>query len=197
MSDAPSRLRLRFETVGSIAAIVVGVAALFLSWDQARVMRAQNHASVLPAIQIDGYRSVEGDIARIGVRVANNGVGPAVIEHVALFRDGEPSLDFAPIEALLPVDHTLSWQTMIGRVLAAGEAVRPAEFAWGLENADPAALEALSAEWRRWDVRVCYCSVFGKCWIADTAGVGARARDAATCPVAQADLFEEIGADRE
>jgi hypothetical protein len=41
MSDQPSLLRLRFETVGAIAAIVAGVAALFVSWDQARVMRAR------------------------------------------------------------------------------------------------------------------------------------------------------------
>lgn len=186
--------RLRFETVGSISAIVVGVAALFVSWDQARVMRAQQHATVLPAIQIDGYRSQDGTRASIGVRVSNNGVGPAIIRSVRLARDGVQSEDFAQIEALLPEGYELSWFTMIGRIMGAGEAVAPAEFNWpqGALNDEQSA--ALADEWTRWDVAVCYCSVFERCWIASTSGVGARAEEVSACPVPDHDIFERLGA---
>ena len=60
--DLPRRgWRLRFETVGSISAIVVGVAALFVSWDQARVMRQEIRASLWPALQIDGFADTLAD----------------------------------------------------------------------------------------------------------------------------------------
>ena len=51
--------RMRFETVGSIAAIVVGVAALFVSLYQARVMQAQQHAAVWPILTIDQGMRIE------------------------------------------------------------------------------------------------------------------------------------------
>ena len=196
MSDKPSPLRLRFETVGSIAAIVVGVAALFVSWDQARVMRAQQHASVLPAIQIDGYRAREGGTASIGLRVRNAGVGPAIISSVELTRLGEVSEDFASIAALLPEGYDLSWTTMIGRVIAAGETVEAVSFYWPVAALDAEQSEALAAEWASWDVTVCYCSVFDRCWVAETRGVGDRARDVNSCPSPDYDLFERIGAQR-
>ncbi|MGJ3232011.1 MAG: hypothetical protein ACFE0P_09445 [Oceanicaulis sp.] len=192
----PSRLRLRFETVGSIAAIVVGVAALFVSWDQARVMRAQQHASVLPAIQIDGYQSRDAQTASIGLRVRNAGVGPAILSSVDLARLGEPSEDFAPIAVLLPEDYNINWSTMIGRVVAAGETVEAVSFHWPVSALDAEQAEALAAEWASWDVTVCYCSVFDRCWIAETRGVGDRARDVKSCPSPDYDLFERLGAQR-
>ena len=192
----PSKLRLRFETVGSIAAIVVGVAALFVSWDQARVMRAQQHASVLPAIQIDGYRARQAETSSIGLRVRNAGVGPAIISSVDLARLGEPSEDFAPIAALLPEGYDLSWATMIGRVIAAGETVDAVSFHWPSDALNAETTEALAAEWASWDVTICYCSVFERCWIAETRGVGDRARDVKACPSPDYDLFERLGAQR-
>ena len=192
----PSKLRLRFETVGSIAAIVVGVAALFVSWDQARVMRNQQHASVLPAIQIDGYRSREAGTAAIGLRVRNAGVGPAIVSSVELSRLGAVSEDFEPIAALLPEGYELNWSTMIGRVIAAGETVEAVSFYWPETALDAEAGEALAAEWASWDVTICYCSVFDRCWIAETRGVGDRARDVKSCPNPDYDLFERLGAQR-
>ncbi|XBQ17139.1 MAG: hypothetical protein ABL308_04495 [Oceanicaulis sp.] len=195
MTERPSKLRLRFETVGSIAAIVVGVAALFVSWDQARVMRAQQHASVLPALQIDGYRARDGETASIGLRVRNAGVGPAIVSSVELERLGEPSEDFAPIASLLPEQFETNWSTMIGRVIAAGETVEAMSFHWALDAMTPEQAEALAAEWASWDVTICYCSVFERCWISETRGVGVRARDVRDCPAPRDDIFERLGAE--
>lgn len=189
----PSKLRLRFETVGSIAAIVVGVAALFVSWDQARVMRAQQHASVLPAIQIDGYWGEYEDGARFGVRVSNNGVGPAVIRHVGLSRDGETMRDGSVLAQMFPDGADFSWSSMNGRILAAGSIVEP--FSVSLpDGVSEAEGSALVADWVRWDMDICYCSVFDRCWITSTdGGVDRRRPSGGTCPDAGEDIFEQLG----
>ena len=194
MARKPSRARLRFETVGSITAIIVGVAALYVSWDQARVMRAQQHASVLPAIQIDGFQTRDGDMASIGLRIRNAGVGPAIISSVSLTRLGQPSEDIAPIIELLPEGFDLSWTTMIVRGVAAGETVEAISFHWPAGALSSEQGAALGAEWTSWDVSVCYCSVFERCWIAETRGVGAGAHSVRACPAPDYDLFERIGA---
>lgn len=189
----PSRLRLRFETVGSISAIVVGVAALFVSWDQARVMRVQQHASVLPAIQIDGYWGEYEDSARFGVRVSNNGVGPAVIRHVGLSRDGEAVADSSALAQLFPADSNFSWSSMNGRILAAGSVVEPLSVSLpdDVSQQDGA---ALVAEWVRWDLEICYCSVFERCWITSTESTVDRRRSAGgSCPDTGDDIFEQLG----
>ena len=189
----PSKLRLRFETVGSITAIVVGVAALCVSWDQGRVMRAQQHASVLPALQIDGYWGEYETGPRVGVRVSNNGVGPAIIRHVTLLQDGEPTADYDALLSIFPDDISTSWSSMNGRILAAGDIVEPLSI--GLEALpEGEAQQALVAEWTRWGMTVCYCSVFDRCWIADTRSVGERVSPpGGECPTADIDIFEEIG----
>ena len=192
MSEQPSKLRLRFETVGSIAAILVGVIALFVSWDQARVMRLQQHAQVWPALQIDGYQSVDGDRSLIGLRITNAGVGPAVVEHVALTRMGQATDDISPILARLPEGFETSWSTMIGRVVAAGDFVEPFAFSWPSDALGADGRAALAEEWMSWDVTVCYCSVFERCWLARTTGVGARPEAVSRCPVSETDLFEQL-----
>lgn len=189
----PSKLRLRFETVGSIAAIVVGVAALFVSWDQARVMRAQQHASVLPALQIDGYWGEYEHGAQFGVRVSNNGVGPAVIRHVALSRDGDSVTDSSALVDMFPDGSNFSWSSMNGRILAAGSIIEP----FSVSPPDDLSQEAgaaLVADWVRWDMEICYCSVFDRCWTTNTSAGADRNRPAGgTCPDAGEDLFEQLG----
>ena len=43
------------QTLTGIGAMLVGIAALFVAWDQGRVMRAQQHGAVFPVLQVDGF----------------------------------------------------------------------------------------------------------------------------------------------
>ena len=59
-------LKSNLQSLGSVAAITVSVVALYVAWDQSRVMRAQQHADVWPALQIgtqyvtmDEYLTIE------------------------------------------------------------------------------------------------------------------------------------------
>lgn len=153
-----------FETVGSITAIIVGVAALYVSWDQGRVMREEVRASVWPALQVDGFASrAEGGLS-LGLRVQNAGVGPARVERISIEHRGDRVPDLEAMLALMPADGDLSLQTLEGRIIAAGDIVQPFTLHYGDAFAQDAVavMGRLSAEW---SVEVCYCSVLDQCWV--------------------------------
>jgi len=155
---------LHFETVGSISAIVVGVAALYVSWDQGRVMREEVRASVWPALQVDGFASRVEDGLSLGLSIQNAGVGPARVERIAIEHRGEQVPDLASMLALMPPDGDLSLQILDGRIIASGGTVQPFSLHYEQALAEDAVdvMGRLSAEW---SVEVCYCSVLDQCWV--------------------------------
>ncbi|MEE4295113.1 MAG: hypothetical protein V2J20_00670 [Wenzhouxiangella sp.] len=161
----------RFETVGSISAIVVGVAALFVSWDQSRVMREDLKASLWPALQVEGYVSNDGQALGIGVRVQNAGVGPARIERFTMRYLGETVPDInGLIERLPPGSDQTGVQLVKGRIVAPGDSMNPFEFSYsGLTGLD--AVEMMGALADQWSIEICYCSVLDQCWVSGSDGV--------------------------
>jgi hypothetical protein len=174
MSDQPSRLRLRFETVGSIAAIVVGVIALFVSWDQARVMRQDIRASVWPALQVQGFVDTEGGGLALGLNIENAGVGPALIERITVRHRGALVEDLDDLAARISEDADLSFETVTGRILAAGNSVQPFVFRFEsmeslLPDGEPMSTRAAAGLiTSAWMAELCYCSSLGQCWVSDT-----------------------------
>ncbi|PWE18433.1 hypothetical protein DDZ18_02165 [Marinicauda salina] len=171
--SSPPRWRLRFETVGSITAIVVGVAALFVSWDQGRVMRQEIRASVWPALQVDGFVESGPDELSMGLRVQNAGVGPALIERFTVYEQGELVRDIADLRARMGEDVDFSQESLTGRIIAAGDEVRPFLFRYddpaaaAAELGSSDAVDILAAVSGRWEAEVCYCSSLGQCWTSD------------------------------
>jgi len=189
---SPRRWRLRFETVGSISAIVVGAAALFISYDQSRVMRAEQHASVLPALQVDAFTSTQDDMFRVGLRVSNNGVGPAFIESATLTRNGARRDRIDALFGVMPASTTdRSWMAMQGRSLAPGQTVEAFSVAWSRDTVEDAQIAALLSKLDEWDVTLCYCSAFDRCWTSSAAEMGRR--PAERCEPAPSDVFEQFG----
>jgi hypothetical protein len=168
-----------FETVGSITAIVVGLAALYVSWDQGRVMREEVRASVWPAVQLDGFVSREGSMISIGLNIANAGVGPALIRRISVFHEGELVRDFDELAATMPADADASRQTVAGRILGAGDKIEAFSFRYplGPDSADAVELERAMSD--AWELEVCYCSSLGQCWI--SRADGSTPMDAETC----------------
>lgn len=169
-----------FETVGSVMAIVVGLAALYMSWDQGRVMRAEVAASVWPALQVDGFVNREGDALLIGVTVQNAGVGPALVQGMTLRHEGSPLANLDAVASAMPAGAVQrSVQTIAGRILAAGDSVAPFVFALPAAGSLDAVevLEGLAAQW---EIGVCYCSSLGDCWQTDIDA--SMPRPVAQCP---------------
>lgn len=180
------------QTLTGIGAMLVGIAALFVAWDQGRVMRAQQHGAVFPVLQVDGFVSNTPGESALGIRISNNGVGPALIRGVSLYRDGEPQTNLDAYRATLPGGYDLSWSGLTGRALAPNEQVSPIRLSWPVDAITSAELYQAASEWDRWDLKVCYCSVFGRCWESSPVG-GALAERVRHCTPASEDVFERLG----
>ena len=71
---------LRPEMLMAIAAFVTSIAAVWVAWEQSRLMRVQQHASMRP-ILTSGAGMNEGLLT---FHVANVGVGPALVRSAEL-----------------------------------------------------------------------------------------------------------------
>ena len=177
-----------FETVGSISAIIVGVAALYVSWDQGRVMREEVRASVWPAVQVEGYVDRPEGLLTIGLRLQNAGVGPARLERITIRENGELIEDFDALVDRMPPGAQRSVQTVSGRILAAGDSAHPFELRYDDERlADVDAVDLLADLDERWSIEVCYCSVLDQCWVGGDGEVGQHEVD--SCDGAPASSF--------
>ncbi|MFY0638401.1 hypothetical protein [Maricaulis maris] len=180
------------QTLTGIGAMLVGVAALFVAWDQGRVMRAQQHGAVVPVLQVDGFIQSTPELRSVGLRIVNNGVGPAMIESVTLGREGALVDNFDPLIELMPAGFDQSWSSVNGRALAPGGEVAPIVFLWERGALGEEELRALLAEWQNWSVEICYCSVFDRCWTSSTDDAGRS--PVRQCPAVEGDPFAELGA---
>ena len=190
-----------FETTGSIAAIVIGACALFVAWDQAQIMRKQQHASVIPAVSIASGFSSEPDAFVMTVTLGNDGIGPAVIESAELYVDGEPVKDWPDLRDRLlpPALHSVyssNLDSAIG-MLAAGEKSDAITIYWPRTEETSAAFEALKArvfsnQSAGTYFSVCYCSVFDKCWIVGPERNTARPAEVKKCSNAGDDVVTRL-----
>lgn len=168
----PTLSRLRFETVGSITAIVVGIAALFVSLNEAHNAREQRYAAALPILMGGASSSGNANIVRFRVGFANAGAGTALIQSVSLRVDGElinsrDALQSQVLgEGLLidEADYSIDQAEM--RPLPAGEGVTAVELTWSRTDETAAAqsrlLEALSTGLLT--VEACFCDIYDRCW---------------------------------
>lgn len=191
MTDAPAKnRRLNFETVGSIAAMVIGASALFVAWDQSQVMRAQQHASVWPLLDYDFEIGPDADRLVVRLTVKNAGVGPALIESADLLVDGKPAARWSEIETTL-FNGEIGKPGVVGgsdieeSVLAPGDSIRVLQGGWpGDDEQVSEAFRALANSYvsgggAQVAISLCYCSVFDHCWRTHPAR---RAERVSKCP---------------
>jgi len=162
------------QAFGTIAAALAALIALFVAWDQGRVMRQEVRASVWPALQVQGFVDTEGGGLEMGLNVENAGVGPALVERISVFQNNELVTDLDDLEARMQADVDLSFETASGRIIAAGDSMQP----FSVRFEDPSQLMADGEEvtpraaaaiiTRAWRAEVCYCSSLGDCWVSDT-----------------------------
>jgi hypothetical protein len=181
----------KVEMLIAICAVLTSAIAVFIAWDQGRVMRAQQHGAVFPVVQIDGFVSTTAETASMGLRLENSGVGPALIESVEVLEDDTPTDGLRAYVERLPDGHQLSWSSLTGKAIAPGSEIMPIRLAWSRDAITSDQMNQLAAEWGRLDFEVCYCSVFDRCWV--TRGIGtARAERVARCEQGERDIFEEL-----
>ncbi|MEO1322564.1 MAG: hypothetical protein AAFV59_06115 [Pseudomonadota bacterium] len=182
----------KVEFLVAICALIASAMAVFMAWDQGRVMRAQQHGAVFPVLQVDGYVSSRGDTTAVGIEIRNSGVGPALIESAEFFVGDDSTEPFHSEVMSLPDGFELSWTAIVGRALAPGDTVNPIDMVWPegvLGTEDRQNISEGSQEWR---LEICYCSVFDRCWKTQKIG-RSRAIPVEACERQETDIFEQFG----
>ena len=157
-----------------VAALFVSFVSIFIAWHHGQVMKELVHqneklveANSLPYLQIDGSNGN----GRVTFNAINEGVGPAKIMSAEVFVDRHAvrSLHELIDACCTRGDYSgIATSTLYGRMVRPGDSVAYIDFPIRAGNrAQVVALdEARKAN--RITTRLCYCSVFNDCWIAES-----------------------------
>jgi hypothetical protein len=171
----PEPAGTNWDRITAIAAVLIGLAAVVVSVYTVLLQREQIRAEVWPRLSFY-YAGMDGEF-----RIANKGVGPAIIETVQLSVDGKPARDWAEATSLLGLtDGEQLYSTLSGTVLSPGE-----HLAYLLPSS-PEAFAQIRGEVGRLSLAVCYCSALGECWLLESRKEELAAVD--SCPTVPAEL---------
>ncbi|WP_100643587.1 hypothetical protein [Alteromonas facilis] len=166
-------MKLNLETLAAVTAIIVSVAALFVAWDQSQVMRAQQHASVWPIVDVDMTIDADESSLYIALEAVNLGVGPALLKSSSLSINGQAIETFEEFDNLALVPELQGTRRIFSSplrgIMGAGQSKTILRISWEQTEENKAAFVKLASKYigddaADIDVGVCYCSVFDKCW---------------------------------
>ena len=169
-----TRLQLNFETFGSIGAIIISLAALFVAYDQSKVMRVQQHAAVIPIMTVDMNVNQDAETNIIDLMVSNVGVGPALIMSAVPTLGDEPVTRWSQLsDQMFGEDFEESVRLSASTattVFGVGEGETVLGMRWARTEAGDAKIiemaQAIGAgTMATLSVELCYCSVLDRCWI--------------------------------
>jgi hypothetical protein len=170
-----SEKAFRLDFLIAIAALLVSAAGAFALIYQTRVIGQQYAATIWPYLSVDSSYGVHG----VTIQVANDGLGPALIESAQLLIDGRPSAgwstymhDVLKTPGLRPKPHQVSISiSSFGRstTIRPGDTKLLAAITYK-SMIDPHAFTAHTV-----GIRICYCSINNSCWnVAATPGKDSR-----------------------
>lgn len=178
------------NTIIAMAALATSVVAVFIAWDEARLLRRSQAAAFMPIL--DGSLSFNLDQDDIFIRLSaeNVGHGVASIDSAELLVAGQSVDDWLVFQEKLLTPELaaaadLSWSST-QRFLPAGERVDLFTLRW---REDPKIREAMTTfvteqaldRYQDASFPLCYCSLFDACWIKDLGG-SERAEPVSNCP---------------
>lgn len=167
------------EMIVALSALVVSIFTVAIGAYSAWIDRSYARAAVWP--RLEAGRGFDG--AQFTYVVANRGTGPALIRHVQVALDGEPVADWSGLFDRLGTPQRRYLQSQVsGRTLSPNQTVE------ALRIDDPRLLTAMveASAAGRFDVRLCYCSIYEQCWVTDG---GLQAQEVASCTVPENQRF--------
>lgn len=159
----------RTDRLLSASAGVVAVSALVVSIYQTYITREQQKMSVWPYLTLAHSQS-GGDTATYEFRVGNEGVGPALVGSVEVLADRKPRGSWGAVAQAFGVSLSggegvqQSYYSSFHR----GSVVLPGTDKMLLSMRGPASMTYWRAAQTRFRMRVCYCSLYGDCWLNDS-----------------------------
>jgi hypothetical protein len=152
----------RTDRLLSVCAVIVAVSSVAVAVYQTRIMREQQKASAWPHVAQWNSLPRGGSYTRT---VENSGIGPALVGAFQVRVDGIPRHDWGSVVRALTGttgDGGLVYSSLgQGTVLLPGTSRAVLTLPPG-----PLATGFWQQAQTRLDTRVCYCSVYGDCWIA-------------------------------
>ncbi|MFC6197924.1 hypothetical protein [Ponticaulis profundi] len=179
------------EMLIAVCAVISSIAAVYIAWDQARVMRSQEKADVWPILQTTHQTDVgeNGNIYAFELR--NAGVGPALIDNYLIRIPGEgDTQEFNKlVDYLMPEEMgvpTRANTSLSGRVMRQGDKLSTVRAAWpGTPDITEAIQsridEFLAGERQPAEVFICYCSILDDCWVTSTMTDNLRPTEVKAC----------------
>ncbi|MEM7764160.1 MAG: hypothetical protein AAF290_08760 [Pseudomonadota bacterium] len=156
-----------FDRIAAIFAVLLSLAALFVSFVEVSSERAQQRAEVWPYIQIDPSYSSSG----FRLRMVNKGVGPALMGQLVLLHNGQPVQDVDQlIVDTIGAERAFSYDRYAmsdpsNSVVAPGDSLTLFGVSWDDDT------RALVQAWNgAIDIDICYCSIHEDCWQASLLG---------------------------
>ncbi len=169
------------EYVLAISAIVISAISLWVAVDTEYTNRHLVEEASWPSLAID-YSTIDTEGQRdFSLNITNEGIGPAKVETFEVFWIGKP---YRSARALLkaccgynpkavgaqldqsghPVTGLITG-TSAGTILRAGQAVHFIRYALTPDNTKT--WGAIDSQKDNISYRICYCSVFNKCWLSN------------------------------
>jgi hypothetical protein len=167
----------RVDILIAVCALLMSTLATGASWWQSRVVATQLSSQVWPYVSIASTTGPSG----LELTMSNDGLGPAVIRSLQLSVDGKPYPTFVAAERALLGPHAPlprgTFASLGGSsVIRIGGAVTLVK----IENLP--LVRAILPQANRIDLRVCYCSILGDCWMRTIRGASEPER-VGVCPV--------------
>jgi hypothetical protein len=150
----------------SVFALAVSVFALAIGAWQTRLMQSQARASVWPYLTIGYTYTSNVDVNGFIWTIDNNGVGPARVQSVELSLDGKPMRNWKEVIAALGASGhaNTSTSSFAGAVIPPNTNRETTIAAIRANDRELAGLFKNAIA--RFDMTICYCSVYDDCWIA-------------------------------
>lgn len=172
------------------AALVVSCVSLYIAVHHGRTMEKLVAASSWPNLQFaavvdSGDASAAPDSIRLALGIRNNGVGPARLESIELWRGDQPVADASLLIDQLksarpgqPFKARVDGATAVGHVIGAKEERQVLRITTEGTQEHIAGFVRLGTELKS---RLCYCSVFDECYVIDTRETQSRPQRVPHC----------------
>lgn len=140
------------EMLVALTALFIGLITATISIYSAYIDRAYAKASVWPRVEI--FRSHNNESFSYGV--SNNGTGPAIIKYAKVSSGDQYLKKWSELPEFKSIT-----QSHIGSItLPSGKTVNPVKYKGELIK------EVLTVD-QGIEIELCYCSIYGDCWIVD------------------------------
>ena len=179
-------------------ALLVSLVSLAVAVHHGQVMERLVAANSWPNVEVSAnvQRPDSGAGVRFEISMKNSGIGPARVQTLELWNGATPIPDASAIGALIKKNGdgtSFSAQvgggTVIGSVIGAGDTVVPLS----IETADSARWAiAMVKTAAAIESRVCFCSVFDECHVADSRSAKSIAKRVDACPAVPTPYLDDI-----